>query len=280
MKHCRNCNHSVKEKFCSNCGQKHIDLEKRNVFSLLEEFFHYFTHLDGKFWLTTRTIFLKPGEISKSIVKGITVRYFKLSTMFLIAALIYFLLPQKLVGYGFINTPSKEQFKSGIMRETKNDIGLHKISSLKIDKETYYEKYDEFLHYYGKLIVLMLIPIVIPVFWMTNLFLKLFKKNQQFKLFDFTIFSLEFNSFIILFVFVITTIILNVVEYIFGISQTFNIIVVISIMLYFLNSFFKRNFCIKTILSIIASIVFIFLYGFFVIPFYQFLSFCIINLFI
>ena len=68
-KTCLNCNHEVEERFCPHCGQENI--EKRQPFYyLFTHFIEDFTHYDGQFWGTLKTLFFKPGKLTSVYLEG------------------------------------------------------------------------------------------------------------------------------------------------------------------------------------------------------------------
>src|SRR5689334_15738493 len=112
--HCKNCNTVLRGKFCHVCGQKVAIKEEQTLNHLLREVLHFFTHIDSKFFKTLKNILFRPGTVTKDFSEGITIRHYKLSSLYIIITLLYFLLPGKLIGYQFINVPLEPQLQSGI----------------------------------------------------------------------------------------------------------------------------------------------------------------------
>lgn len=68
-KDCLNCGHVVDERFCTACGQENTE-NKKPFHYLLTHFFEDFTHYDGQFWKTIKSLLFKPGELTKIYLSG------------------------------------------------------------------------------------------------------------------------------------------------------------------------------------------------------------------
>ncbi len=69
MKTCPNCTHSFDGLFCSNCGQRDVDLE-RPIGALVRELFRETFDIDGRAWRTLRTMFRHPGVLTSEFLAG------------------------------------------------------------------------------------------------------------------------------------------------------------------------------------------------------------------
>ncbi len=69
MTQCRNCQTVLEGKFCPNCGQKDIDLE-RPLGVLVGEVLRDTLDVDGRAWRTVRTLFLRPGALTSEYLLG------------------------------------------------------------------------------------------------------------------------------------------------------------------------------------------------------------------
>ena len=107
---CKNCATTLHGKYCHCCGQKVILPGDKKLRHLITEFFHHFTHLDGKFLTTLRNILLKPGKVTRDVSIGITVPHFKLSALFLVGTIIYYLLP----AFAIVTTPANQSYRSQV----------------------------------------------------------------------------------------------------------------------------------------------------------------------
>ncbi len=278
---CKNCNTALKGKFCHQCGQKIITDKDRTLQHLLEEFFHYFSHLDGKFIKTLKAVLLTPGQVTKDISNGITVKHFKISTFFLIGALVYFLIPQQFIGYGFLNSPYEVQVNSGIFREYKEEASKRKYNQLNLTEVEYSKIYDQKVASNGKLLTLLLIPLTIPVLLIISIVLKMNIKSHRYKLYDLAIASLEINSSFVYSIFLLVGVTISIINYFFIKNldyqplQTFTVVLIMILAAYTLFSFFKRAYSLKWYQALISGIFFFIGYTFVVVA-YQFFSFLII----
>ncbi len=73
---CLNCGADVEDRFCPHCGQK-ASVKKLNWHSLLEEVFHFFTHIEKGFLKTTAQLVARPGVLCKNYLDGKRKRYQK-----------------------------------------------------------------------------------------------------------------------------------------------------------------------------------------------------------
>lgn len=273
--YCKNCNSGLQGNFCHNCGQKKINPEHRTLKHLFEEFFHYFTHLDSKVIRTIKTLLTKPGQITKDVINGITVKHFKLSSLFLIATLIYFLLRNNF--YGFMNTPFNGQINSGIGSDLKRYIVEQKMMHTGVTKEVIATAYNQKLTNYGKLVTLFLIPLTIPALWIINLIVKLFKKGHRFKAYDLGMASLEINTMLVIVLFVFGGITNELIFLVAGNTIVNAIItgIIFMAVAFLLLLFIKRLFEIKWWQAIVCLLLFLGLYAF-VIDLFRLVSFLVL----
>jgi Protein of unknown function (DUF3667) len=91
--HCHNCDTSFDEtdNFCRKCGQENHDL-KVPIPHILEEVFEGFTHFDNKFFTTIKSIFSKPGLITKDFLDGKRTRFVAPLRLFFFISATYFFL--------------------------------------------------------------------------------------------------------------------------------------------------------------------------------------------
>ena len=246
-KNCKNCGTVLHGKYCYACGQKIILPEDKKLHHLVTEFFHHFTHLDSKFLITLKKILLRPGKVTRDISEGITVPHFKLSALFLIGTIIYFLLPANFI----VTTPANESFqnqiKDGEFHEWKARFAEKKSQSKKISLQELAATYDRRQHDYGKLLTLLFIPLLIPVLWVISLLVKKFNSDNSFTAYDLFVASLEINSIILYQFYLITGICIWIATSIYSSEKVTMAIFFISLaaLLFLLFSFFKRAYEIK-----------------------------------
>jgi hypothetical protein len=104
--HCHNCDTVFDESdnFCRKCGQENHDL-KVPIPHILEEVFEGFTHFDNKFFTTIKSIFSKPGLITKDFLDGKRTRFVPPLRLFFFISATYFFL------YSCSQTKSEELIK-------------------------------------------------------------------------------------------------------------------------------------------------------------------------
>lgn len=256
---CKNCNSNLKGKFCYNCGQKVITEKDKKLKSLFSEFLHFFTHLDNKFLRTLKNTLLHPGLVTKELSEGITVRHFKLTSLFLIGTLIYFLLPSNFIGYGYLNNPYEAQLQGGLFRTWKVEIAKNKIQKNNLDETSIAKNYDIKQNNFGKLVTIVFIPLTIPILLLLNIIIRLFKRNHQYTAYDLGIAALEINSIFVYGLFLIVGITTRLINLVLQSNSTLGIIGILlsSLILVNLFFFFKKVYKLNWWLSLFTLILFI-----------------------
>lgn len=211
---CKNCGTALQGKYCFKCGQKLILPADKKLKHLVVEFFHHFTHLDSKFLATLRNILIKPGKITRDISEGITVPHFKLSALFLIGTIIYFLLPSNFVINTGMNNSFKQQTEESEFRGWKVRLAERKRRTTNQNMETIAANFDSRQHDFGKLLILLMIPVLIPALWLISLLIKKFNPNNTFTAYDLGVASLEINSIFLYAFYIISGILLRLLTYI------------------------------------------------------------------
>lgn len=87
---CHNCGSEVNGTYCSNCGQKYHPTQvplKTYLKDSIESLFD----IDGRVFLTIKTLFLKPGEATKDYLEGRRVTYLPPLRVFTTVSILYFL---------------------------------------------------------------------------------------------------------------------------------------------------------------------------------------------
>jgi hypothetical protein len=88
---CLNCDAQVDGQYCKNCGQENIE-PKQTLWSLLTHFFEDITHFDSKFFITMKTLLLKPGFLTSEYIIGRRKKYLDPIRMYLFVSFVFFLL--------------------------------------------------------------------------------------------------------------------------------------------------------------------------------------------
>ena len=89
-KTCLNCNHTVQQRFCPNCGQENIETRK-SFHHIFIHFFNDLTHYDNTFWRTIYNLLFKPAALSKAYMSGKRLRYLNPIRLYLFISFITFL---------------------------------------------------------------------------------------------------------------------------------------------------------------------------------------------
>jgi hypothetical protein len=90
-KTCLNCRAEITGRYCSACGQENIE-PKQTVWHLIQHVFSDITHFDGKFFVTVKDLFIKPGFLSKEYMAGRRVSYLDPIRMYIFTSAIFFLI--------------------------------------------------------------------------------------------------------------------------------------------------------------------------------------------
>jgi len=88
-KNCLNCGHHVPDTYCSHCGQPNTEPEL-TLANLLHDFFHMFTHFDGKFFQTLRVLFSRPGYLTRAFLDGKRRQYLPPVQMYVFTSALFF----------------------------------------------------------------------------------------------------------------------------------------------------------------------------------------------
>jgi len=193
---CRNCGNAFEGKFCNECGEK-VYLNDRSFKHLIEEVLHFFTHFEGTFFNSIKTMLSKPGKISEDFCNGARKKYFKPLSFFLMLVILYLLFPI-LEGLNM----RLHYYKKNNLFGSYATEQIEKVKEAKHFTDTQLE--EAFLHK-GEKISKFLLFIVIPFVALAS-FAVGFKKRKYY--FDHFILSTELFSFFILFGFLILPLIM------------------------------------------------------------------------
>lgn len=66
---------SVAMDYCPNCGQKKSVTKRITILALFRDFINRIYRFDGMFPRTLRPLTIRPGEVARSYINGIRVKY-------------------------------------------------------------------------------------------------------------------------------------------------------------------------------------------------------------
>jgi hypothetical protein len=135
MKHCLNCGTLLRGEYCYKCGGQ-ADKSRITGKYLLEEIFHFFTHVEHGFLYTSKEILLRPGKTLHQYLNGKRKRF------------------QQPVSYIIIWITIEWLIRSQIVRH------FHYISIPSNDKTPRYNEVKMFYDDYSSLFIFILTPLL------------------------------------------------------------------------------------------------------------------------
>jgi hypothetical protein len=194
---CRNCGSLLSGNYCAECGEKRHANHDKSLKHLGEETFHFFTHFEGKFFTTFKTMFTSPGKVSRDFVSGVKKKYFKPVSFYLLIVILYLLFPI----FGGLNMQLEYHYKSGWY----GNYAIEKAQEVKQKNNYSDERLEEVFHAKGEKTSKFLLLIVIPAMACIS-FLFGFRKTSYY--YDHFIFAAEVSSFYLLFGYLILPLVL------------------------------------------------------------------------
>ena len=88
---CLNCGIETTGRYCPACGQENI-VPKQSFWHLVSHFFSDITHFDGKFFITVKDLFAKPGFLSLEYMLCRRVSYLDPIRMYIFTSALFFLI--------------------------------------------------------------------------------------------------------------------------------------------------------------------------------------------
>lgn len=94
---CKNCQTKLQDnaKFCLQCGQSAASLN-RPFLDVGKEVVHELLDIDGRLWLTIRTMLTKPGKLTDEFNQGKRVKYTPPLRLYLAISILFFIIFSKL----------------------------------------------------------------------------------------------------------------------------------------------------------------------------------------
>jgi hypothetical protein len=131
---CLNCDYPLVGNFCGQCGQK-AHVHKHNFLHMVFHFFADYFHYDNKFWLTLKTLFLKPGKVTSEFNAGKRVKYLNPIQLYIFVTTICFLF---IFNGGGSNKKQKSEPKPAVSALSTDSLTEHQKTvpdSIKEEKE-------------------------------------------------------------------------------------------------------------------------------------------------
>lgn len=107
MVECKNCQTPLDGEYCSNCGQRNVDLE-RPIWSLAADVIKETFEVDGRTWLTIKTLFRHPGALTSAYLAGRRRSYTPPLRLYLVTSISFFVLVAWLAQSGWLLDPGQD----------------------------------------------------------------------------------------------------------------------------------------------------------------------------
>ncbi|HTE28485.1 DUF3667 domain-containing protein [Flavitalea sp.] len=162
MQTCQNCGDTRQEKFCPNCGEKTFHAKALSIKHLAGETFESLSHFDNKFFKSVATLLIRPGVLSYQYCNGVTVRFMKPFSLFLVANLIFFLLPvQNPFSLPLYNYVTYEPFTT--MGNTREAVRA-KLRETGLTEKELTSTFNERIRSNSKIFIALFIPFFAGIF--------------------------------------------------------------------------------------------------------------------
>jgi len=266
---CKNCGNAFSGKFCNNCGEKVYTDKDKSVKHLLLDGLHFITHLEGSFFNTAITLFKSPGKFSLDYCNGLRKKYFKPLSFFLLLVILYLLFP---LSEG-LNVSPHDHVTHSLYGKYAMGKATKVIQRRHWSDAEFGEAFRHASEKVSKFLLFLIIPVMALVSWAFS-----FKKCKYFH--DNFVFSIEANSFFILWTFLIFPLIFRLIIYpLFpGMGENSDVYLTIINFCFFLIYLFfasKRFFGFSWWYSIIYALSFVFFLAVFFQYVYKFILFYI-----
>jgi hypothetical protein len=107
MTDCRNCQAPLDGEYCGSCGQRNVDLE-RPIWSLLADVVKETFEVDGRAWLTLKTLFRHPGKLTSEFLAGRRRTYTSPLRLYLVTSISFFVFVAWLAQSGLLVDPGQD----------------------------------------------------------------------------------------------------------------------------------------------------------------------------
>jgi hypothetical protein len=104
MTECRNCQTPLDGEYCGNCGQRDLDLE-RPIWTLATDVIRETFEVDGRAWLTLKTLLRHPGKLTSEFLAGRRRTYTPPLRLYLVTSIAFFVFAAWLAKIGVLQDP-------------------------------------------------------------------------------------------------------------------------------------------------------------------------------
>ena len=147
-KDCKNCNYKLEKNYCSNCGQKDMDILKFR--EILKEFFDDILDLDSRAYRTLKYLLFRPGFLTIEYWEGRRMKYISPFKLILITSFIFYIMVPLLID------------KTEMLIDVDNDPNFKEQKIELIDAWNYrFIKIEPLLEKYGLLACTPLIALIL-----------------------------------------------------------------------------------------------------------------------
>ncbi len=265
---CKNCGNNYTDKFCNHCGEKRYEEKDKSVHYLLSDGLHFITHFEGTFFNTISTLFKRPGKFSVDYCNGIRKKYFKPLSLFLLLVILYLLFPI----FDGLNVKPYEHVRHSLYGDYARREAIKVIQQNNWTDAQLGEAFRHSSEKISKFLLFLIIPVMALFSWLIG-----FKKRKYF--YDNFVFSIEVNSFFILWAFLIFPLLLRSFIYFFPVlgetDAPYILVINLSFFLLYLVNASKRFFGFNWWYSILYSVVYAFFLAMFIHYVYKFILFFI-----
>ncbi|HSG96871.1 MAG TPA: DUF3667 domain-containing protein [Woeseiaceae bacterium] len=107
MSECQNCQARLDGAYCGNCGQRNIDLE-RPIWNLVADIIKETFEVDGRTWLTIKTLLGQPGRLTSDFLAGRRRMYTPPLRLYLVVSISFFVIVAWLASSGILLEPGQD----------------------------------------------------------------------------------------------------------------------------------------------------------------------------
>ena len=107
MSKCQNCQAQLDGAYCANCGQRNLDLE-RPIWSLVADVIKETFEVDGRAWLTIKTLLGHPGRLTSDFLAGRRRTYTPPLRLYLVVSISFFVIVAWLASSGILLEPGQD----------------------------------------------------------------------------------------------------------------------------------------------------------------------------